>query len=171
MKNFLLSLVLSSLVFSTQVFATQALDFDLNMKKLSGDAASLKEYVGKGKWTVVMLWETTCGICKQQEPEYAAFHERHKADFAEVIGVAIDGTDQLELIQNYVDQNTLPYPILLADKDNLRDAYFKATDEQFRGTPTYLLFSPEGKLVANQPGMLPASSIEFYIEEKLAGNR
>lgn len=170
MKKGLMSCVIACTFYMGSLNA-QTLDFDLSMKKLSGEEASLEEYVGKGKWTLVMLWETTCGICKQQEPEYAAFHEKHQADFAEVVGVSIDGTDQIPLIQNYVERNPLPYPILLADKVELRDRYLEATDEPFRGTPTYLLFSPDGELVANQPGMLPAASVEFYIQEKLAGNR
>lgn len=158
------------IVLNFAFISANAIDFDLDMKKLNGETGSLEEYVGKGKWTLVMLWETTCSICKQQEPEYSAFHQRHKDNNAEVIGIAIDGTENLQLITDYLKNNPLPYPIMVANKPELRERYFAATDEYFRGTPTYLLFAPDGKLIANQPGMLPAASVEFYIEEKSAQN-
>lgn len=159
-KQFIFTLLLIGFV------SVNAADFDLEMKKLDGQPGSLEEYKGKGKWTLVMLWETTCSICKQQEPEYAKFHQQHKDKDAEVIAISIDGTESVDLIKTYTQQNSLPYPVMVTDKSEVRDKYFAATDEQFRGTPTYLLFTPEGKLVAAQPGMLPAASVENYIAQQ-----
>ena len=41
--------------------------------------------------------------------------------------------------------------------------YMNLTQEQFRGTPTILLYDPSGQLRAAQPGAVPVSSIEAYI--------
>ncbi len=151
--------------FSICVIGTMAGEFDLDMKmkKLDGEPGSLQDHVGKGKWTLVMFWETTCTICKQQEPEYAKFHAEHKDKDAEVIAISIDGTENIELIKEYKKQNSLPYTVMVTDKPEIREKFEAATDEAFRGTPTYLLFSPEGELKAAQPGMLPATSVENYI--------
>ena len=159
-KRILLVLCLS--VFS---LATSAAEFDTGMKvkKLDGESGSLEDHVGKGKWTLVMFWETTCTICKQQEPEYAKFHAEHKDKDAEVVAISIDGTENVDLIKDYKKQNSLPYTVMVTDKPEIREKYQAATDEEFRGTPTYLLFSPEGELKAAQPGMLPATSVENYI--------
>jgi len=150
-----------------------AAEFDLNMKvkNLQGETASLKEYVGKGNWTLVMFWETTCAICKQQEPEYAKFYEEHKDKDAEVLAVSIDGTDKIKLVDEYKKEYSLPYPVLVTDKSEIREKFLDATKERFRGTPTYLLFSPEGELKAAQPGMLLATSVENYIAKQSENNQ
>ncbi len=35
--------------------------------------------------------------------------------------------------------------------------------ESLRGTPTFILFDPEGKLVAAQPGIVAVASLEKFI--------
>ncbi len=152
------------LLLSSSVMAGE-FDTSMKLKKLDGSLGSLQEHVGKGKWTLVMFWETTCSICKQQEPEYAKFHMEHKDKDAEVVAISIDGMENVDLIKSYKKEYSLPYHVMVTDKQEVRDKYFAATDEQFRGTPTYLLFSPEGELKAAQPGMLPASSVENYISK------
>lgn len=152
------------LLLSSSVMAGE-FDTSMKMKKLDGNSGSLKEHVGQGKWTLVMFWETTCSICKQQEPEYAKFHTEHKDKDAEVVAISIDGMENVDLIKSYKKEYSLPYHVMVTDKQEVRDQYLAATDEQFRGTPTYLLFSPEGELKAAQPGMLPASSVENYISK------
>ncbi len=159
-KKMMLALCLSEFVLSTMA---GEFDLDMKMKKLDGEPGSLQDHVGKGKWTLVMFWETTCTICKQQEPEYAKFHAEHKDKDAEVIAISIDGTENIDLIKEYKKQNSLPYTVMVTDKPEIREKFEAATDEAFRGTPTYLLFSPEGELKAAQPGMLPATSVENYI--------
>lgn len=136
---------------------------ELSLQKLDGQSANLAEHIGKGKWTLVVFWATDCGICKMQQPEYSDFHKRHKDKDAEVIGIAIDGTDNMTLIKSYLQQNPMAYPTLVGNKPDIREKYHQATQETFRGTPTYWLFNPEGKLIGNQPGMLPAKSVEDYI--------
>lgn len=168
LKRIILSLIIFGMFSPAMISSVIAGEFDLSMKmkNLDGENSSLEEYVGKGKWTLVMFWETTCSICKQQEPEYAKFHADHKDKDAEVIAISIDGMDQIDLVKNYKQQNSLPYLVMVTDKPEVREKFLAATDEQFRGTPTYLLFSPEGELKAAQPGMLPATSVENYIAQQ-----
>ncbi len=156
--------VMMFFLLATASFALAA-EFDLDMKvrKLDGEPGTLRAFVGKGKWTLVMFWETTCSICKQQEPEYARLHLEHKDKDLEVVGVAIDGSEYVDLIQSYVQKNGLPYPNFVTDKPEIREKFLAATGEPFRGTPTFLLFAPKGELKAAQPGMLPATSVEAYI--------
>ncbi len=161
-KRMMLALCLSVFVFSTMA---GEFDLDMKMKKLDGESGSLRDHVGKGKWTLVMFWETTCTICKQQEPEYIKFHQEHKDKDAEVVAISIDGFNSTELISQYKKENSLPYTVMVTDKPEIREKFEAATDEAFRGTPTYLLFSPEGELKAAQPGMLPATSVENYISK------
>jgi peroxiredoxin len=162
-------MLIKKLIFSALFFfatATVSAAPDLTLQHLDGQTGSLEEHVGQGKWTLVVFWATDCGICKIQQPEYSAFHERHKDIDAQVVGVAIDGTDQLELINDYLEENPMAYPTLVGDKADIREKYKIATEETFRGTPTYWLFSPEGELMANQPGMLRSEMVENYIAKQ-----
>ena len=44
--------------------------------------------------------------------------------------------------------------------------YEVITEESFRGTPTFLLFTPEGELIGNMPGKLSINALESFIERK-----
>ena len=57
LKRFLSISLLAGLI-SVMSFVIAA-DFDLDMKKLDGGPGSFEEYVGKGKWTLIMFWETS----------------------------------------------------------------------------------------------------------------
>ncbi|MGF1644868.1 MAG: peroxiredoxin family protein, partial [Thiotrichales bacterium] len=85
--NRLLLLTLLFVFTSGSAFAAP----DLDLRTLEGKAASLDDYVGKGKWTLVMFWATDCGICMREKPVMSDFHDAHKDKDAIVVGVAIDG--------------------------------------------------------------------------------
>lgn len=135
----------------------------LDSKELSGQSMDLDAYVGKGKWTLVMFWATDCVICEQQKPLISAFHDKHKDDYAEVVGVAIDGYKNIDAINRYVEQHKPSFPTLVAELPVLAMNYQIATEEQFRGTPTYWMFNPEGELVGNNPGPVRIEALESFM--------
>ena len=134
----------------------------LDTKTLDCFKQDLDVYVGKGKWTLVMFWATDCSICKRQKPEISAFHNKHKNKDAQVIGVAIDGYAKKSEILEYLDQHETSFPTLIAELPILAMNYEIATEEPFRGTPTYW-FTPAGELVGNNPGPLRAEAVEKFM--------
>ncbi len=132
----------------------------------TGESLNLEDLTGNGKWTLVMIWATTCHICKIQKPDMSAFHDKHKDTTAEVIGVALDGMGRHEAVQRYIDETNPSFPSYVADSLIISSYYFGMTEESLRGTPTYLLFNPEGELLGSNPGLLSVEAIESFIERK-----
>ena len=132
----------------------------------SGEDVLLEDLTGNGKWTLVMLWATDCHVCHIDKPEISAFHTKHKDDDAEVIGIALDGLRGLKKVKNYIADNKPSFPSYVGDIAIIASHYYGMTEENLRGTPTYLLFNPEGELLANNPGRLSVEAIESFIARK-----
>jgi len=131
-----------------------------------GAAADLDNLTGQGKWTLVMIWATNCHICHVQKPEISAFHNEHKEVDAHVIGIALDGVDNVDAVKEYVKDNNVSFPSYVGELAIIASHYFGMTEENLRGTPTYLLFNPEGELLGNNPGPLSVEAIERFMDRK-----
>ena len=130
----------------------------------TGEDVNLENLTGNGKWTLVMIWATNCHICRVQKPEISAFHDKSKD--VEVIGIALDGPDRMDAVKQYIVDTKPSFPNYVTDSAVLASYYFGMTEENIRGTPTYLLFNPEGELLGNNPGKLSVDAIESFIERK-----
>ncbi|MBX2824352.1 MAG: TlpA family protein disulfide reductase [Gammaproteobacteria bacterium] len=128
-----------------------------------GEPASLSNTIGNGKWTLVMVWATDCHLCTEQKPKISAFYNEHKDDDANVVGIAIDGPKKLKLVREYLAKHKPTFPNYVADIRTLGLTYQNLTEEQFRGTPTYLLFDPSGELKGNNPGPVTVAGVEKFI--------
>ena len=119
--------------------------------------------IGEGKWTLVMIWATHCHICKEQKPLISAFHEAHKDLDAHVYGVALDGPSALPSVRQYMKSHRVLFPTYVGDIGSIAASYQALTDEPFRGTPTYLLFNPDGELMGNNPGPISIAALEQFM--------
>lgn len=132
----------------------------------TGEQVKLDDITGEGKWTLVMIWASTCHICRLQKPEMSAFHDKHKDTNAEIIGIALDGVRGMDAVKRYIKETKPSFPSYVADGIIISSYYYTMTEETLRGTPTYLLFNPEGELMGNNPGMLSVEALENFIESK-----
>lgn len=128
-----------------------------------GQPRTVESFTGNGKWLVVMIWAHDCHVCNQEAESYAQFHEAHKDDKATVLGISLDGAAKKADAEAFIERHDLPFPNLLGELTPTMLYYSMQTQSQFRGTPTLLLFDPEGKLRAAQAGAVPTTSIEAYI--------
>lgn len=135
----------------------------MEIQELDGDIVRLDQRVGGGKWLLVMLWATDCHICKEQKPEMSRFHDKHKDHDAEVLGIALDGMRAVDLVKDYLDAHQPSFPNYVGEFAIVASHYFVLAEENLRGTPTYLLFNPDGELVANNPGPLRVEALEQFI--------
>jgi hypothetical protein len=131
---------------------------------IEGDALTQGPGVGQGRWTLVMIWVTNCHICREQKPKISAFHDARKHRDAEVFGIAMDGAGKLSKVKKFIDKYGVTFPTFVGDMMSVMKDYEKLTNEPFQGTPTYLLFNPEGELKGNNPGPITIASLERFIE-------
>jgi len=115
-----------------------------------------------------MLWSVTCGICAREVPVYSDFHDAQKSRGIKILGVALDGYEQKESIKNTMRRWDMRFPTLIADLGLFGSDYQIQTGERLMGTPTFMIYTPEGRLVANNTGPMRTSALLDYITRRQA---
>ena len=125
--------------------------------------AALDGYAAQGKWLVVMLWASDCVACNREARQYIDFHEFHRDVDASVLGISLDGSDQLAA-QKFIDRHEVSFPNLISDYESAGSWFEGLTGQQFRGTPGFLIIDPKGELRAQQIGAVSVELIEQFIK-------
>lgn len=156
---------LLGLLFSVSAFAGS----ETVLKDFSGQPASIEAQAGKGRWLVVVIWASDCHVCDMEMPEYAAYHARNqKGDGPRVLGISLDGEEGKAEAQAFIARHKLPFDNLIAEPQELMLYYMMITGASFVGTPTILVYAPDGQLSAAQAGAVPVSVIEDFIAGQTA---
>lgn len=140
----------------------QAASPDITLRGLDGKPRNVNEFIGQGKWTIVVAWAHDCLICGRDIHHMSKFHQAHKDKDATVLGVSIDGMEQIELAKGFVAKHKLPFVNLLAEPEQGVMMQFGAGE--FVGTPTHYFYDPKGRLVGRKVGPLPPKDLEEFIE-------
>lgn len=162
MKNVVFKLAgaaLLSLVIPVSAVAGPFLDF-------AGNAKSISDFAGDGKWRIVMIWASDCHVCNQEAHAYVKFHEQHSKSDARMLGVSMDGAAKLEDAKEFVKRHGISFPNLIGEPEDVAIEYMKLTGSEWIGTPTFLIYTPKGELVAKQAGAVPVNLIENFIKSQ-----
>lgn len=163
MKAYFRSIILIvSFLMSANVMA-QFYDFDKKPQEL-------EQYVGKGKWTVVMFWASNCHVCNVEAEQYIQFHESHKDTDALVVGISLDGLsgDGLKKAKGFIKRHDVTFPNLIGSRSDVIYYYTQVINGPWQGTPSFLIYTPKGELVAAQAGAVPADLIEEFMASQSA---
>lgn len=131
------------------------------LRDLDGRERNVNEFIGKGKWTVVVAWAHDCRICDREIGEMSAFHRAHAKKDASVLGVSLDGAAQLLQARAFVTRHKLPFVNLVAEPKQEIMRQFGAGD--FVGTPTYYIYTPQGEIVGQNIGPVTRKEVEAFI--------
>ncbi len=112
-----------------------------------------------GKPTLLSFWTTWCPYCKAQTPVLIAAASRY-ADQIQFIGVNV--REEQNLVQTYLNQNAIPYPVLLDTGGQVADSY------NVSGFPTTYLLDANGVIVNHQIGQLKPEQIDEFLSVLLA---
>jgi len=69
----------------------------------------------------------------------------------------------MDAVKEYLAEHQPTFPNYVGDYQMVAMNYQSLTEENLRGTPTYLLFNPQGELKGNNPGPVTPSAIERFI--------
>ncbi len=144
--------------------SAQAAATGIAVTTLDGKASTFAEHISAGHWTVVVMWTTYCNVCRRQYPVISSFHDAHQGKDAVVLGVSLDGPEELATVQAYVGKKLFSYPTVVADSEVMARMFEAATGDPFTGTPTYMIFNPERKLVAFKSGDIAIDALENYLK-------
>ena len=136
----------------------------LEVRTIDGKFTTLSQHFEEGKWTLVMLWTTNCGVCIREYPVMSKFHDKHKDTDAKVIGVSLDGYSQLDSITNHINEMPMTFDNLIGEIAVVAFNYEASTEESLLGTPTYMMFNPQGQLVGHNPGPVKLEALESFIK-------
>jgi peroxiredoxin len=129
----------------------------------SGKASSIDDFTGKGKWTIVMMWASDCHVCNAEAHAYNDFHEWHKDKGAVVLGISLDGKDKKPDAERFIEEHSLSFRNLIGEGETVASIYSGLTGQPWIGTPTFLIYAPDGKLMAQQVGAVPTDLIENFM--------
>lgn len=157
--------LLSALLLATALFAgtARAAAPDVPLIDLDGKPQNANATIGRGKWVVVVLWAHDCRICASEIHEMASFHKAHAGRDAQVLGVTLDGKDKIEAARKFVRDHKLPFPNLVAEPEV--EVVERFGGGEFVGTPTHYVYSPQGKIMAQQAGPLTRAEVEKFLEQ------
>ena len=165
MKDALLKIVLAAtLLITASLAAGTANAFEL--QTLDDERTNLHNFVGKGQWSVVMLWAQYCKACEEQKPLLEAFHKKYKDSRAHAIGVSIDGIENIDYIRKNIAHHGTSYTNLVVLTDVFYDQFEKETGKQYIKTPTYILYAPDGSIAGVRSGKLEFELLEKILEEE-----
>jgi thiol-disulfide isomerase/thioredoxin len=134
----------------------QAADF--RVTDTNGKTHMLSGY--KGKWVLVNYWATWCPPCLEEIPDLIALHENKNNNLV-VIGVAMDYRNAKQ-VTDFAEGLLVEYPIVLGSPQVVRQI------GPVQGLPTTYLYNPEGKMVAQQVGLITRAAVEQYLAGKSA---
>ena len=130
-----------------------------------GKETSVEAYTGGGNWLVVMMWAQGCHVCNAEVEGYAQLHESYAGKGASVLGISIDGQVDKGKAQDFIRRHDVPFPNLIGEPQAAMRWYAAQTGSRFLGTPTILVYGPDGDLQAAQAGAVPPEAIEKFIAE------
>jgi peroxiredoxin len=135
------------------------------LRDFDGQERTLEGLVGKGRWTVVMFWASDCPICNQEAPAWALFDERRRDRDAHVVGVSIDGQSGFGAARAFRERHLLDFPNLIGEPQDVARLFAELARHPWLGTPSFLVYDPEGELRARHVGALPVDRLETFIEK------
>ena len=154
----------TALIFALALTLSLAVSASPLFKKLQTDTfTTLNDYRGHGRWLVVMIWASDCEICRLEAPSYQQFHQRHAGKDAVVVGITLDGAEREQHADGFVAQHGLQFDNLLGEPEAVVGYYEVITGTRWVGTPSFLIFAPDGELRARQAGAVEVEIVEQFI--------
>lgn len=134
------------------------------LSSFDGKAASIGDYSGKGKWLVVMIWASDCHYCNEEVESYDLYYKAHKDADARVLGISLDGNAGKRAAREFIARHRVSFPNLIGEPEAVTGLFTDLTGVSWRGTPTFLIYNPEGKLVVQQTGAVPVQMVADFIK-------
>lgn len=130
--------------------------------------ASISDYIAKNKWLLVMIWASDCHICNREAHAYVDFQFKHEEKNAQVLGISIDGQMKKKAAELFIKRHEINFPNLIGEPGKVAAWFEKLTGQNWMGTPTMLLYSPDGELRVQQIGAIPLELVEKFIQRESA---
>lgn len=161
--------LISAVLFAAALFgahtAAHAASPDVTLNDIHGGAHHFSEYIGRGKWTVLVVWGPRCPPCIEEMPELQAFHDAHQEKTAIVMGVAVDfpsfGAARRDEVAKFMDDYFIGFPVLLGDAE----VFTRFGGALLEGVPTTVVYDRKGAIVVRHTGSVTRDMLERFIQK------
>jgi len=140
------------------------------LKDFKGEFHTVDDYKNEGRWLIVMLWASDCHVCNQEAHEYVKFHSAHTNKDAQMLGISLDGESTKAEAIKFMQKHKINFPSLIGEPEIIAQMYQNLTGNAWVGTPTFLVYGPDGALRGQQVGAVPTSVIESFIASESKNN-
>jgi len=115
-----------------------------------------------GQWTLVQLWALDCVVCEEQKPSLSALNTDY--DELTVLGLSLDGLGNVVDVRERLAGKGFSFDNFIAELDSVRLQLQNSFNKKYIGTPTYILYSPKGEIVAVQAGPIDLQKLPNQLE-------
>lgn len=129
-----------------------AVNFEL--ATLGGETLALNQM--RGKPVIINFWATWCPPCREEMPLFQKYYEEKSPDLM-VLGINV--MEPAHLIQPYVNEMGITFPIVLDEKGEVEAHYL------VRGLPTTFFLDAEGVVRAQHIGLLDETLLKGYLRQ------
>ena len=152
-KTSLSIIILTSLFFSSPLIAKN---------ETKGKLANISNQIGKGKWTIIEAWHSKCKICMSSMPGMVKSIGTYPN--AKVLGISLDGNPRIA--QSVIRKYRINFPTIYSSISEFNGYVKKIANKKLTGVPTFMIFSPKGKLVAYQSGKISPQQLKAFISKQ-----
>ncbi len=137
---------------------------DVTLSDLAGKQRHFGEFIGRGKWTVLVVWGPRCPPCMEEMPALQQFHDANQGR-VEVLGVAVDfpsfGRAKAAEVARFAGDYLISFPLLLGDAE----VFTRFGGDDLLGVPTTVIYDRDGAIVARHTGSVTRDMVERFIDK------
>ncbi|MCL4829583.1 MAG: TlpA family protein disulfide reductase [Caldilinea sp.] len=128
---------------------------DFALPELSKDFATKNLHNFRGSPSVLSFWTTWCPYCLRQTPTLVEAHRQWGEQGIQFVGVNVK--EDPSVVEPYVQQHGIEYPILLDADGAVASAY------AVQGYPTTYFLDKNNRIVARHVGALTKEQLQNYL--------
>ncbi|MGH9775967.1 MAG: TlpA family protein disulfide reductase [Candidatus Acidiferrales bacterium] len=128
---------------------------------LNGNPISTVQW--RGKVTLLDFWATWCGPCREEIPELNDL-QKEFGDKLQILGASVDEAPP-EAVKTFDERTGIIYPVFMANSQ------LQAEYGGVAALPTIFIADTEGRIVAKNVGLRPASEYELEIKALLGSTK
>ncbi len=152
-----------AVVYTSQESASSnAFSVDLNfaLKDLDENEFTIAQFEDQVR--VINFWATWCPPCRDEIPDFQAFHENYGDQGVKIIGIALD-EEGAEIVEPFVEKMNMTY-LSLIDTSQMAAAKFGGV----YGIPTTFIIDRDGMVQKKHVGFMSYKNLETAVLPLLA---